>query len=76
MLSLRSYVVYALSKLDYVGAGVRMSKKFLNPLELATRSYYRGAMGLGPWGRNKFLTLPMALGGPGAPDLSLCMDLA
>ena len=58
MLSLRSYVAYALSKLDSVGAGVQIGERTLEPVEKATRAYYRAAMGLGPWVRKKYLTLP------------------
>ena len=74
-LSLRSYVAYALSKIDYVGAGVWINDRALEQLDKATRAYYQAAMGLGPWARNKYLNLPLSKGGPGAPDLRLRLDL-
>ena len=75
VLCVRSFLAYAMAKLDYIGTGVFIYDRVLEPLETEVRAFYRAAYGTGPWCRNKFLTLPVQYGGAGAPDLRVRMTV-
>ena len=68
-LSLRAYVMYVLSAVDYIGCGVWVPPQPVHDLHVLTRKYWKKVLGLPPWTRDTYMHQPARCGGPGCPHL-------
>ena len=71
LLMVRSFVVFALSRWDFVFSGVLDSPGWHRDLQVYAHKAYRAAFALPPWSCNAFLHLPLHAGGVGCPFLPL-----
>ena len=72
LLRLRSRHAFGLSVFDYVASGVLFSPNNLRPHQRATDGAHLAAFRLPPWTHRSLLRLPLASGGFGSPDVTLC----
>ena len=71
LLIVRSFVVLALSRWDFVFSGVLAPPSWHHDLQVYAHKAYRAAFALPPWSCNAFLHLPLHAGGVGCPSLPL-----
>ena len=71
LLMVRSFVVFALSRWDFVFSGVLAPPDWHHDLQVYAHKAYRAAFALPPWTCNAFLHLPLHAGGVGCPSLPL-----
>ena len=71
LLTVRSFVAFALSRWDYVFEGALADQNWLQDLQVYANRAFRTAYALPPWTANVFLHLPLNAGGAGYPSLPL-----
>ena len=71
LLMVRSFVAFALSRWDYVFAGVLADQNWLQDLQVHANRAFRAAYALPPWTANVFLRLALSASGAGCPSLPL-----
>ena len=70
LLALRTLWTVVLSQFDYIASGVAVLPHHIQDSAVQVRLHYRHVLGLPCWTSRALQSLPMALGGPGCPDLT------